>query len=489
MREFFDAFNNQVSTHPDRTAIRTVDGPSLSYAALAVCVDHIAASIPVGAKSVAIVGMPSAAWIAADLAATLMGCRTVPVPFFFSPDQQAHILRDAGVAFIVACDMPGGGAETGIPTLMLDSATLAQDADNRAGSYLVYTGGAERVIYTSGTTGAPKGVRHGDRQLDYAIRALGDAAEGQSDDRHISLLPPSLLLEQIAGQLLPLSLGAEVILAPDACLAALSGNIAPTASALSVTEPTTTVLVPQQLSGLVHFAEATGWRPPASLRLVAVGGAPMAPDILVKARALGLPVRFGYGLSECCSVVSVMRAGDGVGPGGADMVSTGTPLSGTKVQIIDGEIVVSGPGVMIGYLGSEPLSQSVWHTGDLGRIEADGTLSVLGRKDRQFSLSTGRNLSPEWIESISMALPWVKQARVTGSGEVFASLNLHIHQQGEAGLQSLPDGNLTRMIADVFKGLPAYAIPGCVTLEASDWTRTVNLNPASPNSPATQERC
>jgi len=104
-----------------------------------------------------------------------------------------------------------------------------------------------------------------------------------------------------------------------------------------------------------------------------------------------VPVHEGYGLSECCSVVAVNRPGD------RRAGTVGRPLPGVQVTIEDGEIVVSGPTVMRGYLTESQKIES-WSTGDTGNFDPDGFLIVTGRKDNVIVTSAGRNIHPEWIE-------------------------------------------------------------------------------------------
>lgn len=462
MLKVFAMLTAHAMHHPKRIAVSTTDGASIGYGALAQVIAAFAERLSDAPTSIAIAGTPSIAWIVADLAITLTGRKVVPIPFFFSADQQAHILKDATVGMIVDCSISGevGSArEAGVPVIALNDRDILQDyleCGDVGLSTLAYMGGAERIIYTSGTTGRPKGVRHGDRQIGHAVPALSGAASASRDDRHLSALPPALLLEQIAGQFLPLALGAEIIVAPSACQAALTGDIAPLAKALGEQRPTTTVLVPEQLAGLVYFARATGWRPPNSLRLVAVGGAPISATILDEARRFGIPARFGYGLSECCSVVAVEGAPS---PAQDDISTCGRALPGTRIDIEAGEIVVRGPSIMIGYLGQPALKDAVWRTGDLGRIDADGRVTVLGRKDRVITLSNGRNVAPEWLESAAATLPWVMRARVLKDASGGLRICLTALEESFISIANGAVEPARLALAECFAGFPDYAKP------------------------------
>ncbi len=484
MHRVFSALEHHAVADPARPAFLKTDGSALTYGQLAAAVADFSAILPAGAQTVALRGIPSFAWVVADLAATLAGKRVVPVPMFFSKEQIGFMLKDAECGLIVDCDLPEDAQRQngGIPVLRLNDEHFA---NARPARHLpVYQGGAERVIYTSGTTGRPKGVRHGDRQLDFAVSAIGEAVAATADDRHLSLLPPALLLEQIAGFFLPITVGAQSVLAPGAGIAALTGDIAPMAQTLSSVKPTTTVLVPQLVSALVRLSDASGWCPPTSLRIAAVGGAPIAPSVLDAAEAIGLPVRYGYGLSECCSVVSVDRAANTNHDQGP-VRPTGRPLPGTDIRIEDGEIIVRSPGVMIGYLNHPEIGTQEWRTGDLGRIEPDGRVTVLGRKDRRLILSNGRNVSPEWIESHAAGLPWVETATATGHGEPHVTLHLTVRTPDDSWLDATPDSEFAEQLNALFATLPDYARPVRAEISQSrnpDRIRAIPLNLRQPTS-------
>lgn len=322
-------------------------------------------------------------WVVADLAVGAAGKTLVPVPTFFSREQRQHLLADAGVAHLLIDASCGQtGRSLGLPCSLiprLDASTLPR------------TVGAERIIYTSGSTGKPKGVRVGGRQIAHSVTALAEASGASAEDRHLSLLPFSLLLEQICGIYVVLHAGASSHVAAGVAARCAQGDLAAIVEACEVVQPTTSVLVPQLLAALAGGYAAAGRRAPQSLRFVAVGGAPVPARLLDAAWDAGIPACVGYGLSECCSVVTVNRPG-------SRSYSAGPALPGIKVLIDDGEIVIAGPTVMQGYLGGgDP--RGCWRSGDLGRLDAEGSLTVLGRKDNRLVTANGRNISPEWVEA------------------------------------------------------------------------------------------
>ncbi|WP_374303127.1 class I adenylate-forming enzyme family protein [Paracoccus sp. (in: a-proteobacteria)] len=374
MTPIFQALACHAQDRPEAIAFRDSER-SMTWADLSRAVSRAAAGFAAGPRSVGL-AIHGIDYVIGDLAATLAGCRVVPVPAFFSAGQIAHLLADSGAT--LTDSLPTG--PTRLP--------------------LAYAGRAMRVIYTSGTTGRPKGVILGDRQLTASALGLLQAIGAGPGDRYLSVLPQAQLLEQICGIFLPILAGAETVLCPEGTACLFGGDGRALARRAADCDPTVTVLAPRQLT-LWVAALREGHPAPRGLRYVAVGGASVSPALIAEARALGLPVAEGYGLSEACSVVALTPADS---PGGSAM----QPVPGLDLRIEDGEIVVDGPTVMAGYLGRTP-QVGPWRTGDLGRIE-DGRLSVLGRRDAMILRASGRNIAPEWVEAAALADPAVPAA-------------------------------------------------------------------------------
>lgn len=375
MSLIFDALTRHATERPEATALRLADR-RMSWAELARMVARAAAGFAAGPHCVGL-RLDGLDAVVAELAAMQAGCRIVPVPAFFSQGQVAHLLNLSGAALV---------------TRLPEGTGPVPDASGRS----------DRVIFTSGTTGTPKGVVLGAGQIMASVAALAGALQPGPTDRYLSVLPLSQLLEQICGILLPVLAGAETILCPEGqALLWGKGDTAAFARAALEAQPTVTVLAPRQLALWVAAARA-GAPVPSSLRHVAVGGAPTAQKLMEEARSLGIPAHPGYGLSEACSVVALSRPGDALDG------SAGRVLDGLRVEIVAGEVVVSGPTVMAGYLGRDAQT-GPWATGDLGRIE-NGRLWIEGRKDALIVLANGRKVSPEWVEAEALADPAILAA-------------------------------------------------------------------------------
>jgi O-succinylbenzoic acid--CoA ligase len=199
------------------------------------------------------------------------------------------------------------------------------------------------------------------------------------------------------------------------CLWARAAVVLPTGSgaddllaSLHEARVTLASLVPTQLERLLQTAA----RPPESLRVVLLGGAPARPTVLARARELGWPVRATYGLTEACSMVTL-------GPSDAESREegdAGRPLPGIELRIVDGTIRVRGPTLMSGYLPPYPesLGEDGWFsTRDLGSFDEDGRLRVHGRADDAI-LTGGEKVQPIEVEAVLLEAPGVVQACVFG---------------------------------------------------------------------------
>ncbi|MGX9984615.1 AMP-binding protein [Methylobacterium fujisawaense] len=446
MQLLLDALLRNARSRPDAPAFAD-DGAALSHAAVAARVAALAATLAPEHRTLGLLAPNGIAWAIAQLACACAGRTLVPLPTFFSMAQLAHVVRDASIDCILAAPaLIERVSGCGVDVQSLDISATAELLPEAAGRFA-------QVIYTSGSTGAPKGVRHGARQMGWMARSLAKAVEASPEDLYLSVLPLPLLLETLCAVLVPVLVGARVRFEPRIPERLGTGQLAGLAEAFECHRPTMSVLVPQVLGAWVGELDAAGIKAPASLRFVAVGGAPVPPALAERAWRAGIPACEGYGLSECGSVVAVNA------PGQRRSGSVGRPLPGITVSIADGEICVDGPTLMDGYLGRERPA-GPWRTGDLGLIDADGFLHVHGRKDNLIVLSSGRNVSPEWIETILLGDPGVAFCGIAGHGMDRLTAVIVPTAQGEARFAaSDPDDNLA-FIQECCAQIPAHAVPG-----------------------------
>jgi len=157
------------------------------------------------------------------------------------------------------------------------------------------------------------------------------------------------------------------------------------------------------------------------LRFAVSGGAPLSRDVLEFFSSMGVTIVEGYGLTETSPVIAA-NSPHGIKPG-----SVGRPLSGVEVKIApDGEILTRGPCVMKGYFNNPEATAGVmeggwFHTGDIGRLDAEGYLFITDRKKDLIVTSGGKNVAPQVVEAALKSTGIVLQALVIGNGRRFVT--------------------------------------------------------------------
>lgn len=238
---------------------------------------------------VGLFGDNSAHWIAADLAAHVVGACLVPLPSFFSPGQLQHAAKVTGMQALF-CAMEETAHALGFSEKVFEDGPLALYRRPRDPEANPMREGIQKVTFTSGTTGTPKGVCLTARQQLQTAAALAAVTSPLGLSRHLNLLPLAVLLENVAGIYAPLIAGATCI-CPGLDETGLSGASGFDAErclgAIGRYRPDSVILLPQMLHALVErLARAPGADPRiGSLRFVAVGGARTSAALIVRARA------------------------------------------------------------------------------------------------------------------------------------------------------------------------------------------------------------
>ena len=400
-------------------------GLALTYDALSKAVTETEKWL-LDAHVAAIMMENSPAWVAIDLACIAARKPLLPLPRFFSEKQVQHALENAG-ANIIFTDQPNRFKGTA------KKITIAgQECYRITCSYAPRKLPTQvaKITYTSGTTDEPKGVCLTQEAMETVASALHAAITTPAAARHVCLLPLAILLENVAGVYTALLAGATI------CLPPILHHPEAIHTAIQKSRATSCILVPELLRMLLAID-----KPLPYLTYAAVGGARIAPELLQAASFRGIPVYEGYGLSEASSVVAVNV------PGAFKIGAVGKLLQHIKVKRgSDGEIFLRNP-LFSGYLG-ETAPQDEWFaTGDIGRIDEDGFLFIQGRKKNIYITSYGRNISPEWVESLLTAHPTILQAVVYGEAKPF-SVAIVVSHYPQA---------VRAAIAEINSRLPDYA--------------------------------
>lgn len=156
-----------------------------------------------------------------------------------------------------------------------------------------------------------------------------------------------------------------------------------------------------------------------NLKAIASGSAALQPRLARVFNAAGIPVMEGYGLTETSPVVSV----NDMREGGFKIGSVGKVIKETEIKIAeDGEILIKGPQVMLGYykdpeLTNQVLKDGYFHTGDIGEVDKEGFLKITDRKKEMFKTSGGKYIAPQVLENALKQSRFIEQVMIIGEGE------------------------------------------------------------------------
>ncbi len=277
------------------------------------------------------------------------------------------------------------------------------------------------LIYTSGTTGPPKGVMLSHGNLLSNAEAVHEMVDVGTDDVALSWLPFSHIYARTIDHYLTFLTGGLIFLAQsmDTVLADLADA-----------QPTVMNAVPRFYEKVWSFVEALEPTEPRRrlrglfgprLRWLFSGGAPLPRHVCAGFHEAGLLLLEGYGLTEASPTISFNRVER------FKIGTVGQAIPGVEVKIADdGEILTRGPHVMRGYWKDPEATERVivdgWlHTGDLGRLDEEGFLTITGRKKDLIITSGGKNISPNELERILQTDPLIDQAILYGDGKPFLS--------------------------------------------------------------------
>lgn len=324
------------------------------------------------------------------------------------------------------------------------------------------------LIYTSGTTGTPKGVMITHRNVLWTAESVRRTAELRDHPRMVSYLPLAHIAERMASHYEGLYLAGEIWYCPD---------MTEVLDYIQRGRPTLFVGVPRVWEKFhtrlqTRFDEAEGLRGTLIHRALDLGmkrveaeqdgrelggfdkvafaaldrvvlskvreqlgmdaiefsisaAAPISPDLVKFFQAIGLPLYELYGLSETTGPATTNT------PEANRIGSVGIPLSGVEVRLDDDdEVLIRGGVITAGYYNlaeesAETFDEEGWlHTGDLGRIDDEGFLHIVGRKKEIIITAAGKNVAPARLETILGNHPLISKACMVGDGRKFLTMVL-----------------------------------------------------------------
>ena len=403
-------------------------------------------------KVLAVLADNGPTWVAADLAALQAGIVHLPLPGFFSNAQLIHALQTSAADLLLTDQAARiAGLELGFDVVgQWDGLALL----GRAIEPAQLPAGTAKISFTSGSTGQPKGVCLSAAGLLDTAEAVSAALADLPIERHLSVLPLALLLENVAGIYAPLMRGAEIVLPKLADLGwrGMGCNFDPLQLARQVetTRPSSLILVPELLKAWTLALQAANRHAPSSLKFVAVGGARCDAALITDARSVGLPAYEGYGLTECGSVVSLNR------PGADQSGGVGQPLQHVRIRVDAGRELRIKSRAFLNYLAdasAAPLIDGEFASGDLGHLNAAGFLQLSGRRKNLIITAYGRNVAPEWVEAALLAQPEIAQAVVSGEARPWLAALL-------VAMPGVEASGLANAVARANATLPDYARVG-----------------------------
>ncbi|WP_197379775.1 AMP-dependent synthetase/ligase [Mycolicibacterium mengxianglii] len=432
-------------------------------------------------------------WAILDLAILSVGALTVPIYETSSAEQVRWVLTDSGAVLLfaesdvhtalaaeLADDLPDlrevltidGSGPKALDTLT-EAGAGVDPAEVTARMAALRSDDPATLIYTSGTTGRPKGCQLTHSNLLHEIRGAKAAV-------------PTLLNK---GQRLLVFLPLAHVLARAIALAAFhtkvtvgfTSDIKNLVPMLSVFKPTIVVSVPRVFEKVYNTAEqnaandgkgkifaiaaqtAIEWSqaqegkgPGLLLRLRHAlfdrlvygklraalggdchasisGGAPLGARLCHFYRGVGLTIYEGYGLTETSAAITVNQIG------ALKVGTVGKLIPGNSLRIAeDGELMVRGGVVFSGYWHNEQatadaISDGWFHTGDLGAVDDDGFLKIVGRKKEIIVTAGGKNVAPAVLEDQLRAHPLISQAMAVGDGQPFIGALITIDPEAFEG--------------------------------------------------------
>ncbi|MFC9031016.1 acyl-CoA synthetase [Streptomyces arboris] len=403
---------------------------SLSYGELAAASTALAARIS-DAGRVAVWATPTPETVIAVVAALRAGVPAVPLNPRTGEAELAHILADSEPTAVLA------GPDEALPPALeklrrvtVDARAAASEAPEGYGPSEAAAEAPALIVYTSGTTGPPKGAVLPRRAIAASLDALEDAWGWTGDDVLVHALPLFHVHGLILGVLGPLRRGGSLRHLGKFSAEGVARELG-SGGTMLFGVPT----MYHRLAEVLDAAAGTVGRDSladalAGARLLVSGSAALpVHDHERIAAATGRRVIERYGMTE--TLMNTGIRADGVPRPG----TVGPPLAGVELRLVEedgtvlsgpeaiGEIQVRGPNLFTGYLNRPDATAAAhtadgwFRTGDVGTVDEDGYVTIVGRKATDLIKSGGYKIGAGEIENVLLGHPGVREAAVTGEAD------------------------------------------------------------------------
>ncbi|MBK8942198.1 MAG: AMP-binding protein [Polyangiaceae bacterium] len=487
-----------------------------------------AAGVEAGDR-VVLSGKNSPAWAIAYFGILRAGAVAVPVDPALEGPQLLNIVRasSAEVALWDASvdDKGGPHVRAALPNLnVLSLVEVTSPTDGEARLSRARTPSARpsgediaSIIYTSGTTGEPKGVMLMHKNFTSLLAALAPLFPLTPRDHVLSVLPLHHTFEFTCGLLLPLMLGARIVYLRELTSDGLREGLAMGKITAMAGVPALWQLLERRIlsevkekgpfamrafdaalelnrligkqtglnAGRVFFGsvhDALGGR----MRHMISGGAARPKDTAKLFAGLGMPLSEGYGLTEAAPVLTVAKASMK-----ASLGHVGHAVPGVQIKIANadaegvGEVWARGPNVMKGYEGNPDATAQVldadgWlHTGDLGKLDKRGRLTIVGRSKEVIVGPSGENVYPDDVETLLATIDGIKELSIVGIPDGQGGERVGCLAVPAAGADDEPPSvrssrrdKAHKALREAFERLPRVARPTIVHFIDADLPRT-----------------
>lgn len=391
-------------------------------------------------------------WAVGFLAAAHAGLVSVPLDVRSTDDFAEKIAQQTQPKLVLASRQTVEAARRlGVPVIEVESLPDVARAKEPLPAVAADPDDLLMVIFTSGTTGDPKGVMLSHRNVASNARALIDVFPFGPDERLLSVVPLSHMFGLTCDLLAPLAAGKTVVYP-------ISRQPAVLVKTFRDFKVTMLLIVPQGLRLLSNAIErkvdATGkratferlhrmarrlprfarrllFRPVLSqfggrLRTFAVGASALEPELARRWSTMGIDCLQGYGATEMSPVISFTR------PGRNRIGTVGEVIPGVEIRIAnDGEVLARGSNRFIGYWQNPEATAAAidaegwYHSGDIGELDADGFLTLRGRKKDMIALPDGQKVYPDDVEAVLARDERIRDASVVGLDEDGSGAKVH----------------------------------------------------------------
>ena len=447
---------------------------------------------------IALLSKNCAHWVITDIAIMMSGCVSIPIYPTLNADSIKQILVHSESKAIVIGKLDDFASQKkGIPDIPIISVglygenegelweTILENTNTISNIKLPEANNLHTIIYTSGTTGMPKGVMHTARNFMESSTTLITLFELPNNLRLFSYLP----LAHVAERLL---INAGIVLGATISFAE---SLETFAKELEQTQPHLFFAVPRiwtkfrekilesipqkKLSLLLKIPVLNSiiknkLKKKLGLKnavFIASAAAPIASDIVVWYKKLGITIQQGYGMTEDCCVSHFNT------PNASKIGTVGKTLYNVKAKLSpEGEICIKNNCLMKGYYKAPELTAEVFDTdgflktGDIGEFDHDGYLTITGRVKDQFKTDKGKYISPSHIELLLSNNTEIEQICIVGTGIPQPIALITLSEYGKSKSKSELTKTLLNAIAAINPTLEKHEHLEKVVIMKEDWT-------------------